>query len=58
MTYPYFYSEMQEIITDDGKILRDICSEDVAFCKNILKLGVPIVINTDIRVGHNKLIVI
>lgn len=58
MTYPYFHSEMQEIITDDGKILRDICSEDVAFCKNILKLGIPIVINTDIRVGHNKLIVI
>jgi hypothetical protein len=58
MTYPYFNSELQEIITDDGKILRDICSEDVAFCKNILKLGVPIVINTDIRVGHNKLIVI
>ena len=58
MTYPYFNSEIQEIITDDGKILRDICSEDVAFCKNILKLGIPIVINTDIRVGHNKLIVI
>jgi hypothetical protein len=58
MTYPYFNSEIQEIITDDGKILRDICSEDVSFCKNILKLGIPIVINTDIRVGHNKLIVI
>jgi hypothetical protein len=58
MTYPYFNSEIQEIITDEGKILRDICSEDVAFCKNILKLGIPIVINTDIRVGHNKLIVI
>ena len=58
MTYPYFNSELQEIITDDGKILRDICSEDVAFCKNIIKLGIPIVVNTDIRVGHNKLIVI
>jgi len=58
MTYPYFNSELQEIITEEGKILRDVCSEDVAFCKNILKLGIPIVINTDIRVGHNKLIVI
>lgn len=58
MSYPYFNAEMQEIITDDGKILRDICSEDVAFCKNIQKLGIPIVINTDLRVGHNKLIVI
>jgi hypothetical protein len=58
MSYPYFNAEMQEIITDDGKILRDLCSEDVAFCKNIQKLGIPIVINTDLRVGHNKLIVI
>jgi hypothetical protein len=58
MTYPYFNSDIQEFITDDGKIIRDICSEDVAFCKNIHKIGIPIVINTDIRVGHNKLIVI
>ena len=58
MNYPYFNAEMQEIITEDGKILRDLCSEDVAFCKNIQKLGYSIVINTDIRVGHNKLIVI
>jgi len=56
MTYPYFNAELQEIISDDGLILRDICSEDVAFCKNIQKLGVPIVINTDLRVGHHKLI--
>jgi|UniRef100_A0A6C0LGV6 hypothetical protein len=58
MSYPYFNADLQEIITDEGKILRDLCSEDVAFCKNIQKLGIPIVINTDIRVGHNKLIVI
>jgi hypothetical protein len=56
MTYPYFNSDLQEIISDDGTILRDICSEDVAFCKNIQKLGIPIVINTDLRVGHHKLI--
>jgi hypothetical protein len=56
MTYPYFNADLQEIISDDGMILRDICSEDVAFCKNIQKLGIPIVVNTDLRVGHNKLI--
>ncbi|MFN9952850.1 MAG: hypothetical protein ACK55I_07100, partial [bacterium] len=56
MTYPYFNAELQEIIGDDGNIIRDICSEDVAFCKNIQKTGTPIVINTDIRVGHHKLI--
>lgn len=56
MTYPYFNSELQEIISDEGTILRDICSEDVAFCKNIQKTGVPIVVNTELRVGHHKLI--
>jgi len=56
MTYPYFNADLQEIINDDGTILRDICSEDVAFCKNIQKTGVPIVVNTDLRVGHHKLI--
>jgi len=56
MTYPYFNADIQEIISEDGLILRDICSEDVAFCKNIQKTGTPIVINTDLRVGHHKLI--
>jgi hypothetical protein len=56
MTYPYFNADLQEIISDDGTILRDICSEDVAFCKNIQKTGIPIVVNTDLRVGHHKLI--
>ena len=56
MTYPYFNADLQEIISEDGTILRDICSEDVAFCKNIQKTGSPIVINTEIRVGHHKLI--
>ena len=56
MTYPYFNADLQEIISDDGTILRDICSEDVAFCKNIQKTGVSIVVNTDLRVGHHKLL--
>ena len=56
MAYPYFNAELQEIICEDGTILRDICSEDVAFCKNIQKTGTQIMINTDIRVGHHKLI--
>lgn len=58
MTYPYFQGEVQEITTDEGVILRDLCSEDVCFCKNILKLGYQIVVNTDLRVGHNKPIII
>lgn len=58
MVYPYFHTDLQEIITPDGKILRDICSEDVAFCKNIQKAGFTVYVNTDLVVGHEKPLVI
>jgi hypothetical protein len=58
MTYPYFQGELQEITTEEGKILRDLCSEDVNFCKNIQKVGYQIYIDTSCRVGHSKNIVI
>ena len=58
MRYPYFDSELHIIETDDGKTIRDISSEDVAFSKNIIKAGYQIMINTDIRVGHLKSLVI
>jgi hypothetical protein len=56
--YPYFDSEVDEIKCDDEKIIRDICSEDVAFSKNINKAGYQIMINTNIRVGHIKPLII
>lgn len=58
LRYPYFDGELQEIITEEGKVLRDISSEDVNLCKNIIKAGYDIHINTDLRVGHLKPIVI
>jgi hypothetical protein len=58
MKYPYFDSELHVITCDDGKVIKDICSEDVAFSKNIIKAGYHIMINTDIRVGHLKQLVI
>jgi hypothetical protein len=58
MKYPYFDSETEVIQCEDGKVIRDICSEDVAFSKNIIKAGYEIMINTDIRVGHIKPLVI
>ena len=58
MKYPYFDAELQIINCDDGKILRDLCSEDVAFCKNIINAGYEIMINTNLRVGHIKAFVI
>lgn len=58
MQYPYFHTELQEIITPEGKVIRDICSEDVAFCKNIQKAGFQVYVDTDIIVGHEKPLVI
>ena len=55
LQYPYFYRELQEIKDKDGNILmRDMCSEDVAFCKNLKDAGYAIYINTNVRVGHEK----
>lgn len=58
LSYPYFYTELQKINTSDGNQLVDMCSEDVAFCKNIQSIGYEIFIHTDIRVGHEKSLVI
>ena len=56
--YPYFDSEVITIHTEDGKVIRDICSEDVSFCKKITEAGYQIMVNTDIRVGHIKSLII
>lgn len=58
LEYPYFSYPLIEMETEDGKILRDICSEDVAFCKNLKDAGYEIVVNTTLRVGHEKTLVI
>lgn len=58
LKYPYFNSELEVIECEDGKKIRDICSEDVAFSKNINKAGYQIMINTNIRVGHIKPLII
>lgn len=58
MKYPYFDSELEELVKEDGTKIRDICSEDVAFSKNVKKAGYDIVVNTDLRVGHCKNLII
>ena len=56
--YPYFDSEILTIQREDGTVIRDICSEDVSFCKKITQAGYQIMVNTDIRVGHIKSLII
>jgi len=58
LKYPYFSYPLIEIEGKDGVLLRDTCSEDVAFCKNLTDAGIPIIVNTSLRVGHEKTLVI
>jgi len=51
--YPYFHSELQKI---DG--LVDMCSEDVAFCRNLRAAGVRIFVDPELVVGHEKVVVL
>lgn len=58
LRYPYFSYPLIELEAEDGKLLRDMCSEDVAFCKNLKDAGYRVVVNTSLRVGHEKMLVI
>jgi hypothetical protein len=58
MKYPYFTYPLIEMEGEDGKLLRDTCSEDVAFCKNLKDAGFEVIVNTTLRVGHEKTLVI
>ena len=58
LKYPYFSYPLVEIEAEDGKLLRDMCSEDVAFCKNLKDAGYNVTVNTNLRVGHEKTLVI
>jgi hypothetical protein len=58
LKYPYFSYPPIEIETEDGKLLRYICSEDVAFCKNLKDVGYKVIVKTSLRVGHEKMLVI
>ena len=58
LKYPYFSYPLVEIEAEDGKILRDTCSEDVSFCKNLTDAGFKIMVNTGLHVGHEKTLVV
>lgn len=59
MHYPYFWDELQVIKNEQGEtLMQDMCSEDVAFCKGVTKAGYTIYVNCEIRVGHEKMLII
>jgi hypothetical protein len=47
--YPWFWSDLQRM---DGVV--EMNSEDVSFCRAIKDAGHPIYIDTKLRVGHQK----
>jgi len=53
LKYPWFYSELQHV----GQLV-DMNSEDVAFCKALQAAGHPVHIDTKIRVGHQKKLIV
>jgi hypothetical protein len=57
MKYPYFHRKLEKFKSNDKSIVS-ICSEDVAFCKNIKKAGYTVCIDPELRIGHEKKIVI
>ena len=58
LQYPYFNRELQRIKSKDGVEMVDMCSEDVSFCKNIEDAGYDIMLNTRLRVGHEKAVIL
>jgi len=58
LKYPYFTYPLIEMEGEDGVMIQDTCSEDVAFCKNLKDAGFDIMVNTTIIVGHEKTLVI
>jgi hypothetical protein len=54
LKYPWFHSPL-EVISDS---IVDMNSEDVSFCKALAAAGHPIFIDTKLRIGHQKSLVI
>lgn len=58
LTYPWFYRPVERLKLSEGKEWVDMCSEDTAFCHNLKDKGVQIMLDTTIRVGHEKTMVL
>lgn len=53
LKYPWFHSELQQV----GDLV-DMSSEDVAFCRALEAAGHPVHLDTKLRVGHQKKMII
>jgi len=58
MKYSYFHRELPVFEMEDVTVLNEMCSEDVSFCKNAKDVGYDVIVNTELKVGHMKELVI
>lgn len=63
LNYPWFYRPPESFSTPPEYPVRewvDICSEDVALCRNLIDKGIvsAIVVKLNLRVGHEKTLVL
>ena len=57
LKYPWFRSDINSMF-DGDKMLIDLCSEDVSFCNALKAAGHPVHVDTQLRVGHQKKMII
>ena len=57
LKYPWFRSDINSMF-DGDKMLIDLCSEDVSFCNALKAAGHPVHVDTKLRVGHQKKMII
>lgn len=56
--YPFFHTDLQRVTKEDGTEIVEMCSEDVALCKNIQAAGHKVYLHTGLRVGHVKEVIL
>lgn len=60
LDYPWFESETfryKKVVNGKEIEIADFCSEDVAFCKKLERVGIPIYVDVKAIVGHEKSII-
>lgn len=56
LNYPWFWRPLERISVDGAPEMVEMSSEDVCFCRNLQDRGTKIILDTTIRVGHEKMI--
>jgi hypothetical protein len=54
--YPWFFRDIETIISPEGKMVRDGTSEDASFCRNLQEIGVKIYVDVRVKCPHLKMV--